>query len=273
MAQRWSLGEDFIIAKFCQEQQYLDICDNLLDELIDRLRQKGFSSRSKSAISKRARDFTYLFRGWEPEYVAKQVKQIYGLLSNEGYNNHLKELKERITERQQASIEGTSGNLDFLNSPADQNIHMIHRIQGRKFVDVLEDYIANSGIKPRSRMYRDVGMSEDTFSAIRRGKYKAVSRENLFRICFGLRLKYDDAVILMKSCGCALQDSNVLDCVVEYFLRKGPTVDCVYKDKGKEKICYIYDTFQIDADLIESGASELFWGFRKGDDKDDEDEQ
>lgn len=271
MAQRWSLGEDFIIAKFCQEQQYQDICDNLLDELIDRLRQKGFSSRSKRAISKRARDFTYLFRGWGSEHAAKQVKQIYGLLSNEGYNNHLKELKAFITERQQSY---SRGKLDFLNSPADQKIHMIHRAQGRKFVDVLEDYIANSGIKPRSRMYRDVGMSEDTFSAIRRGKYKTVSRENLFKICFGLRLKYDDAVMLMKSCGCALQDSNVLDSTVEYFLRKGPTVNCVYKDKGKEKICYIYDTFQIDADLIESGESELFWGFRKGDDKDDdEDEQ
>ena len=33
--------------------------------------------------------------------------------------------------------------------------------------------------------------------------------------------------------------------------------------------CNIYDTDLIDADLCESKASPLFWGARRGDDKDD----
>ena len=83
-------------------------------------------------------------------------------------------------------------------------------------------------------------------------------------------MHFDDAVILMKSCGCTFEDSEVLDNVVEYFLRQGPTKKKWYKSKGKETFCYIYDTDLIDADLCESKAAPLFWGARRGDDKDDE---
>ena len=271
MAKRWSFEEDYIVCKFCIEKQYYDIEGLLLDELVNRLVEAGYNSRSSVAVYKRARDFTYLLRGWESPYAVKQVREIYEVLSNEGRKNHLAELRLFLRKKQQQST--VNKNIDFFNQSPSDLTHMVHKPKGRKFVDVLEDYITSSGIKPRSRIYRDVGMSEDTFSSIRRGKYKAVTKESIFKICFGLRLKYDDVVILLKSCGKAFEESQTLDCVVEYFFRQGPTKDSVYKDQGKEKICYIYDTFAIDADLIDSGTRELFWGFKKGDDKDDEDEE
>lgn len=271
MAKRWSFEEDYIVCKFCIEKQYYDIEGLLLDELVNRLVEAGYNSRSSVAVYKRARDFTYLLRGWESPYAVKQVREIYEVLSNEGRKNHLAELRLFLRKKQQQST--VNKNIDFSNQSPSDLIHMVHIPKGRKFIDVLEDYITSSGIKPRSRIYRDVGMSEDTFSSIRRGKYKDVTKESIFKICFGLRLKYDDVVILLKSCGKAFEESQTLDCVVEYFFRQGPTKDSVYKDQGKEKICYIYDTFAIDADLIDSGTRELFWGFKKGDDKDDEEEE
>ena len=74
----------------------------------------------------------------------------------------------------------------------------------------------------------------ETYSAIRRGKYKTVSRENAYRLCFGLRLNYDDAIKLMGSCGLAFRGDSVLDAVVEYFLKQGPTKGSVNRLVKKE---------------------------------------
>ena len=55
MAKRWSFEEDYIICKYCIEKQYIDIEYELLWELVDRLAEAGFDSRSsvvaKSSIS------------------------------------------------------------------------------------------------------------------------------------------------------------------------------------------------------------------------------
>ena len=264
MAQRWTFQEDYIVGKFCLKYKCLDICGMLLEDLIEELHQNGFTSRTEGAVSKRARDFTYLFRSWESPYAVKQVRKIYRILNSEGYENHIEALKTFIAQRQSREDDNYIQEL-LINTPADLT-HMVHQPKGRKFIDVLEDYIQNSGISPKSRIYRDVGMKQETYSAIRRGKYNSISRENLYRLCFGLRLNYDEAIILMRSCGRTFRGDSVLDAVVEYYLRQGPTIDSVNRvkqgnsgNKTKEVLCYIYDTGQIDADLIESKESVLFW--------------
>ena len=268
MANKWSLKEDCIIAKFCQECQYRIIKGERLDELMVILRQNGFDFRSKAAVSKRAKDFTILFCGGTLPVVSKQVRDVYRILGNNGYDEHLSQLQSFVFERGQEEL---SNEFDAFDTTQSDLTHMVHEVKGKKFIDVLEDYIKKSNIRPKSNMYKSVNMSDDTFSAIRRGKYNSVSRENIFKICFGLRLRYEDAVILVNSAGYYFRGDEILDTVVEYHLKRGPTYDSVDKYRGKEKICYIYDTAQIDIDLIESGTVELFCGFKKGDDKDDED--
>ena len=117
-------------------------------------------------------------------------------------------------------------------------------------MDVLEDLIRESCIRPKTKIYSDVGMKQDTFSSIRRGKYPTISRENVFRICFGLRLNYDNATMLMRSCGIIFREEQVLDTVVEYHLKKGPT-----KRDGE---FFKYDCELIDTDLLDSGTNTLF---------------
>ena len=267
MAQRWTMAEDYIIYKHCVDNRWAFSSDDEIELMKSRLEKAGFSHRSDLAIKKRAREYDSLIGGWHSPYTTNQFRERYEIFTGEYYRNHYLELQAFINQKNQCEKDL----IDFnMMSQPDDNLHnMVHVAKGRKFIDVLEDYIKNSGIKPRSKIYRDVNMSEDSFSAIRRGIYKSVSRENIFKICFGLRLHYDDAVILMKSCGCTFQDGEVLDNVVEYFLKQGPKKKIWYKYNGKEMSCNIYDTDLIDADLCESKASPLFWGARRGDDKDD----
>ena len=82
MAQRWTFEEDYIVCKFCQEKKCNDITDHNLDELMIRLNENGFSSRSKIAVEKRARDYTYLLRGWESQYAVSQVRTVFQCLTN-----------------------------------------------------------------------------------------------------------------------------------------------------------------------------------------------
>jgi hypothetical protein len=266
MAQRWTMAEDHIIYKYCVENRWAFSGDDEIESMKSLLEEAGFSRRSDLAIKKRAREYDSLIGGWYSPYTTSQIRSRYEIFASEHYRNHYIELQSFI--KQKNNCEKERDELDVLAQPYDNLHHMVHVAKGRKFIDVLEDYIHDSGIKPRSRVYRDVNMSEDSFSAIRRGKYKTISRENIFKICFGLRLHYDDAVILMKSCGYALQEGEILDSVVEYFLRQGPTKKSWYKYQGKEVSCYIYDTDLIDADLCESKKPPLFWGARRGDDKD-----
>ena len=61
-------------------------------------------------------------------------------------------------------------------------------------------------------------INENTFNAIKRGKYPTVTRENVFRICFGLRLSYEESKRLMSSAGHEFRRDEKLDCVVEAIL-------------------------------------------------------
>lgn len=267
MAQRWTMAEDRIIYKYCVENRWAFSSDDEVECMKAMLEDAGFLSRSSMAIKNRAREYDSLIGEWYFPYVTSKIRSRYEIFTSEYFRKHYSELQSFIKQKNNCAKNQDDFNRLVLNS--DNLHHIVHVAKGRKFLDVLEDYIQRSGIKPRSKMYRDVNMSEDSFSAIRRGKYKTISRENIFKICFGLRLHYDDAVILMKSCGCALQEGEVLDSVVEYFLRQGPRKKIWYKYKGKELSCYIYDTDLIDADLCESKVPPLFWGARRGDDKDD----
>ena len=264
MAQRWTMAEDLILYKYCVENRWAFSSDMDIEIIGGLLKEAGFVVRSNIAIKKRARDYDCLISRQYLKDITGIIRERYEFFSSDQYSGHCKALQEFINHKKQC------GSFDVSAVTADNHMHMIHTAKGPKFIDVLEEYIKNSEVRPKSRIYRDVNMSEDSFSAIRRGKYKRVAKENVFKICFGLRLNYDDAVRLINISGYTFEYDKVLDTVVEYFLRQGPTKRSWYQSKGKEGYCYIYDTELIDADLSESKAELLFWGERRGDDKDDD---
>ena len=266
MAQRWTMAEDLIVYKYCVENRWAFSSDTDVEIMGGLLKDAGFTLRSNIAIKKRARDFDDMIAGRYSPYISEAIRDRYEFFEGNLYRDHFEKLQAFI--HQKDGQKNDSIDFDISELTSDHIIHMVHTTKGFSFTQVLAEYIKNSEIAPKSRIYRDVNMSEDSFSAIKRGKYKEVAKESLFKICFGLRLHLEDAVILMESCGRTFDYSDVLDVVVEYFLRQGPTKKTRYKYKGKEMSCYIYDTDLIDADLYESNAAPLFWGERHGDDND-----
>jgi hypothetical protein len=249
---RWSFREDYIVGKFCENHKYMFIERELLDELVEALAEAGFSFRSPRAVQQRTRYYLSLALRQDVLYIPKQVRELYRVLTSEEYNSdHREKLAAYIVNKNRHT--GLDDVQDVAFGTATDLTHMVHKAKGRRFVDVLENLIEESCIRPKTRMYSDVGMKQDTFSTIRRGKYSTISRENVFRICFGLRLNYDNATMLMRSCGIIFREELVLDTVVEYHLKKGPT----RRDELDRKL-FQYDCELIDTDLLDSGVETLF---------------
>ena len=164
MAQRWSMAEDYIIYKYCVENRWAFSSDVEIEMMMLILKESGFSQRSCIAIRKRALEYDCLIAGGYSPYVTSQIRDRYEIFSSEHYRNHYRELQSFM--KQKTHFEKGVENLNILTQPVDNLHHMVHVAKGRKFFDVLEDYIKDSGIRPRSKMYRDVNMSEDSFSAI-----------------------------------------------------------------------------------------------------------
>ena len=88
MAQRWSLKEDFIIANFCEESDYLYMSENRLDKLMECLDSEGFVGRSRRAVSTRANWYMDLHWKGESPYAVQQVFDVA-----EMFNFEMKEMR------------------------------------------------------------------------------------------------------------------------------------------------------------------------------------
>lgn len=248
MAQRWAFEEDYVVCKFCQEKEYDDITGRNLDELMDRLAENGFNARSKVAVEKRARDFTYLLRGWESPYAVSQVRMICDMLSNRNPNNELyRGIMDYISENYDpnAPTELNTGSLNGLPhilSEPDQSMHLMHTInKASTFPMVLEKYVVLKKLKKHNAMCKRIGMKPDTFSAILRGKYSEVKKENVLKICVGLELSVSEAEELLNSAGYMLSNAIMTDVVIKAFLWNR-----------------IYSVVAINAELYENNAPLLF---------------
>ncbi len=225
MAKRWSFEEDYIVCKFCIEKQYDDIEGKLLDELVDRLIQKGFEPRSHVAVYKRARDFTFLLRGWESPYATEQARMIFTELSDKNESAQLrKNIKSYIAEVYNANapteLDNSAYNrLSNMFDDADKLAFLGYTIKYEStFPMVLRKYVEIKGIKKHNVMCKRIGMKPDTFSAILRGKYPVVKKENVLRLCVGLELNIDQAEELLNSAGYILSDAIMMDVIIKAFL-------------------------------------------------------
>ena len=84
-------------------------------------------------------------------------------------------------------------------------------------------------------------MKPDTFSAILRGKYKEVKKDNVLKICVGLKLRVKEAEELLESAGYVFSNSVMKDVVIKAFLWDG-----------------IYSVVAINAELYENNEDMLF---------------
>ena len=244
MASKWTIQEDYIVCKYSYEHAWKSITVEQLNELMGQLENNGFVARSKIAVDKRVRDYQCLFRGMKSPYATSQVISIYQAYMNRINNPQLyQSIKAFVLETFKPADESASESVpSTLFSEEKNSTNYIHTIEySSTFPMVLQKFIDKKGFKKYKEIYDKISMKQDTFSSILRGKYPVVKKENVLRLCVGLKLSVDEAEELMESAGYLFSKSIMTDVVVKAFL-----------------VHQCYDTFAIDDELCENNVPVLF---------------
>lgn len=245
---RWSLREDYIVCKYTYKRIFKDGINEPLHHLMLELQERGFAPRSETAISKRIRNYLSLFEGEESPYATCQVISTYYAFMDRINNPSRYEcIKSHVVQTfDPNAIQYAPGNRDELQPftySANVNVAQYVRTIDYQttFPMVLQKYIDLKGIKKHTSLCKTIGMKPDTFSAILRGKYKEVKKENILRICVGLELRVDEAEELLNSAGYMLSNAIMTDVIVKAFLWNR-----------------VYSVVAINTELYENNAPLLF---------------
>ena len=222
MAQRWSVNEDIIVCRYCKENPWAYSSDVDVEGIATKLEAAGFSPRSISAVKQRAYAYEILLEGRRLSCVTNQVEYVYRMIGIE--NQQMTQgIKSYI--REVYKPQGVSGILDDtsplsgLTKTPSNTLEMVREIDYKStFPMVLQKYVDLKGIKKHNAMCRRIGMKPDTFSAILRGKYQEVKKDNVLRLCVGLELHVYEAEELLESAGYMFSNSIMKDVVVKAFL-------------------------------------------------------
>ena len=244
MAQRWSINEDIIICQYCMENQWAYSSDYDIEMMTASLVEVGYAPRSSGAMRKRAYYYQTLCIRWELSYIPNQVVMIYDTLFGE--NSHKRqEIKSCIDAFYNPDVpEECVDDNNPLASIGDSSdlLGYQHTIDfASTFPMVLQKYVELKGIKKHNVMCKRIGMKPDTFSAILRGKYNDVKKDNVLRICVGLELSVMEAEELLNSAGFMLSNAVMTDVVIKASLRNRN-----------------YNAVIINAELYENHAPMLF---------------
>ena len=244
MASKWTIQEDYIVCKYSYEHAWKSITVEQLNELMGQLENNGFVARSKIAVDKRVRDYQCLFRGMKSPYATSQAILIYQTFMNRVNNPQIyQSIKSFVAETFSPNEEVDNISVaPHLSNEPNNSTNYVHTIEySSTFPMVLQKLIDKKGFKKYKEIYDKISMKQDTFSSILRGKYPVVKRENVLRLCVGLKLTIDEAEELMESAGYLFSRSIMTDVVVKGFL-----------------LHQCYDTFAIDDELCENNAPVLF---------------
>ena len=236
----WSFEEDYILCQVCDECKYVFAEYDLLDTLMKKFEEAGFEARSRSAVRKRAYDCISLLCGEDRPRVSAVQKE-----RCECYINRKR--KQVDSEGLQAFLNKNyictdTAVLDAATNVAPNTTALLPVGElGPTFKELLCAYIKRSNMT-EPQIYKRAQIGRDTFCNIYAGK-KGASKEVVMRLCFGLKLSYDEAVGFMAAANHGFNNSKILDLVVVYFLKN-----------------QIYDTYEVNAELHERHEPVLFDG-------------
>lgn len=210
----WAFEEDFIVCNFYLSHQ--DDWRKCMSEVMAELQAAGFGFRDKGTVRMRIQNFSFLHTGHGLSKVTAQIKKIYGALAQRmkqpaGFvglqsfiSNHLE------------SADDDYGSV-FTGAPQNASAFVPIDPVGPSFQETLFGFIDQRGMKD-SDVYNSCYVDKGLFSHIRKGD-RGVSKRTVKQLCFGLKLTYEEAVVLLKSAGYAFSNNSVADLVVVYFLK------------------------------------------------------
>ena len=236
----WSFEEEYILCKVCDEYKYVVVEDELLDTLMYKLEKAGSRGRSGKAVLKRAYDCMRLLCGENlPNVSAVQRERCQGFNRRKQMRACSEELQSYL-DQNYAHADETM--LKIATNVAPNTMALLPIGEATPtFIDLLRTYISRNNMT-EPQVYKHAQIGRDTFSNIYSGK-RAASKEVVMRLCFGLKLTYDEAVGFMAAADHGFNTSTTLDLVVVYFLQNK-----------------IYDTYAVNVELHERNEKVLFDG-------------
>ena len=145
MAQRWSLKEDYIVARYCLEHPWAYASNVDIEEIMLQLKNAGYGFRSTSAVTKRAYDYERLQRNVEYLSISSWEKNIYKIVydlhNNLGLSKfvsrYIAEVYQPKTTDDSIIDRGIFGGINHWESFIPLDIPKL----GSSFQNVLEEFI------------------------------------------------------------------------------------------------------------------------------------
>ena len=249
MAQRWSINEDIIICRYCLRNPgaYGDMTH--IGHIATHLVEAGYEERSNRSIQHRAYTFDILIKNRQLPYITKQAVIVYETLNERSFEKHhaIQSYIREIYNPSEAvtSLEGgiPSSSLDVKSTGTTEYLRSID--YNTTFPMVLQKFLDLKKVKVYKKMCDAIGLKPDTFSAILRGKYTEVKKDNVLRICVGLELSSVQSEELLNSAGYTFSNAIMLDVVVKSCLSHR-----------------VYNPMLINAELSENRVPHLFHNYK-----------
>lgn len=209
MAQSWSYLEDYIVCKFYLEN--VETWRNHIDLLMESLAGGGFSERDQGSAKMRVQNYESLHVGKGLSHAGRQSKDIYSAM--------MRRLNNASAYRiLRASLESVDMER-LLSSPPDLSSYLrVDKPTGDSFYKVFWKYFRASGLTD-PQVYHSCNMGSDTFWRIANGKNEGINKKTVVQLCFGLKLSYDDSLILLEAAGYTLSSGLVFDHVIATYLK------------------------------------------------------
>lgn len=233
MAKRWSLNEDYIVCKYCVENRWAFSSDVDIEIIRSKLVKAGFPNRSNLAIKTRARNYDYLIGGYvDSPRTTSQEREVLELVYGGMQTAHW--IDARVAEIYNPEmLFDDDYTMNDSGSNMTKYLPIGEVIVEPSYCNVLNELMEKYYAKHRhecktqgavKKLFKDslvinYGVSIDTFNSIHRGKYKTVSRKNIFKLCFALELDYEDAKRFLASLGMDFKHDQLEEVVYELILR------------------------------------------------------
>ena len=209
MAQPWSFEEDYIVCKFYLE--HVESWKDNIESLMALLRDNDFLSRDKGSVRMRVQNYESLHTGKGLANAAKQSRDIYSAMLKRITNPG----KYQVLQSQLNS--SASGN--WVKAPT--NVHSYIKVGpplGESFHIVFERFLSASGLTD-PQVYGSCNMGRDTFWRIMNKKNTGINKKTVVQLCFGLKLSYEDSIILIEAAGFYLAPGDEFDHVIITYLK------------------------------------------------------
>ena len=250
----WEIEEEEIICRgvINHRKDTKKYADKILKELHD----KGYTDRDIKSVEAKIGDYRKILKGkGESSNVAPKSKRVFERVSEEllriqrQFDDYLKEIYGNnglILDYDIGVDLSDPNNLTITkdifptSSSYSPNVSIT---KGKSFREMFWKLIVESGTSTDSQIYGKYGeyMDKKTFSKLKNGDFKNVTKRRVVQLCFAFHLSLEEAIEFLKSAGFAFSEGILTDCIVM----------CALKDK-------IYDIYEIDDALTSRGLEPLF---------------